>query len=37
MFGQGPCSQGNDHGVVARQNDIDPDDLHQADPKVGVL
>jgi hypothetical protein len=29
--------QGNHYRVVARQNDVDPDDLEQADPEVGVL
>jgi hypothetical protein len=37
MGWQAACGQGNDHGVIARQNDIDPNDLHQADPKLGRL
>lgn len=30
-------SEGDDDGVVARENDVDPDDLHQADPEIGTV
>jgi hypothetical protein len=28
---------GNHHGVVTRKNDVDPDNLDQADPEIGAL
>lgn len=35
--GQRACCEGDDDGVVARQDDVDPDDLQQADPEIGAL
>ena len=37
MGGKGPGGQRDDHRVIARKNDVDPDDLHQADPEIGAL
>ena len=34
--GQRACCEGDDDGVVARQDDVDPDDLEQADPEIGT-
>jgi hypothetical protein len=31
------CAQGDDDGVVAREDDVDPDDLQQTNPKIGVI
>jgi hypothetical protein len=31
---RGQC---DDHGVVAGEDDVDPDDLHQADPEIGAI
>jgi len=34
--GQRARRQCDDDGVVAGQDDVDPDDLHQADPEIGI-
>ena len=31
------CREGDDHGVVAGEDDVDPDDLHQTDPEIGAI
>jgi hypothetical protein len=36
MLGQRAAGEGDDNGVVAAQQDIDPDDLEQGDPELGV-